>query len=96
MMTSSESEHSEFEPEVESESKPEVKSRPKKYKCSQCDSKFSRKRNRNQHELGHSAKNFKCSKCEKTFQFPSQLKKHLKVHDGYPCQECDYKVMTLQ
>merc|ERR1711935_433570 len=40
-----------------------------------CGSIFTRKRNRNMHELGHEAKNLACDQCQATFQFPSQLKK---------------------
>ena len=42
----------------------------KTFKCKICDAVFSRKKNRNTHQLGHSAKNFACEKCGKKFQYP--------------------------
>ena len=73
----------------------EFKKKIKKYKCKHCDSTFTRKRNRNQHELGHTEKNFQCTTCSKTFQYPYQLKRHEKVHAGYKCSECEYKVCII-
>ena len=40
------------------------------FKCAHCDAKFTRKKNRNTHQLGHTSKNFQCEKCDKKFQYP--------------------------
>lgn len=64
------------------------------YKCNLCEKTFTRKKNRNTHQLSHTAKNFKCDKCEKEFQYPSQLAKHQKVHQGYVCEDCGFNTDT--
>ena len=66
----------------------------KLYKCNLCEKKFTRKKNRNTHQLSHTAKNFKCDKCDKEFQYPSQLAKHQKVHQGYVCEDCGHNTDT--
>ena len=66
----------------------------KLYKCNLCEKKFTRKKNRNTHQLSHTAKNFKCDKCDKEFQYPSQLAKHQKVHQGYVCEDCGHHTDT--
>merc|ERR1711973_789724 len=87
-MSDSESDFSENE-----QSQAEIRQKTKKtFKCNICEAVFTRKKNRNTHQLGHSAKNFACETCGKKFQYPSQLKKHMKTHVGYKCEEpgCDF------
>merc|ERR1711990_569771 len=61
----------------------------KLYKCNLCEKKFTRKKNRNTHQLSHTAKNFKCDKCDKEFQYPSQLAKHRKEFHGKKIRPCE-------
>ena len=76
------------------ESDDEKDQKKKLYKCNLCEKKFTRKKNRNTHQLSHTAKNFKCDKCDKEFQYPSQLAKHQKVHQGYVCEDCGHQTDT--
>ena len=68
-----------------------------KFKCKQCDSKFSLNGNLNNHvQRVHSKiKNKKCNFCNSKFSFNSDLKRHIKqVHDkvkDFECNLCDSK-----
>ena len=63
----------------------------KQYFCDVCDQKFHKNYLLRLHKLEHTGDRFphKCSKCMKLFQFPSQLKRHERIHNGYPCDLCN-------
>ena len=67
----SEDEFENFEGDLkESIEQCEKKSVKRQYKCALCAATFTRKKNRNTHQLGHTAKNFDCELCHKKFQYP--------------------------
>ncbi|XP_055938704.1 transcription factor IIIA-like isoform X2 [Argiope bruennichi] len=66
----------------------------KVYTCTQCGKEFNKHNTLQKHELRHSGQlPHKCSfeDCQKAFLTPSKLKRHMKVHEGYPCKisDCD-------
>ncbi|GBM05347.1 Transcription factor IIIA [Araneus ventricosus] len=63
--------------------------RHKVYTCTQCGREFNKHNTLQKHELRHSGQlPYKCSveDCQKAFLTPSKLKRHMKVHEGYPCK----------
>ena len=77
--------------------KPVHEKEEKRFKCSWCESKFSRTSDLRRHILFvHEKKQqFQCDHCEKSFIKGSHLKGHVEaVHEGkkpYECNICDYK-----
>ncbi|XP_066287850.1 zinc finger protein 420-like isoform X2 [Branchiostoma lanceolatum] len=66
----------------------------KPYKCTHndCGKGFQKHRQLRIHEYEHTGVlPFPCEKCNKRFLLPSQLNRHLKVHEGYSCrvQDCE-------
>ena len=67
----------------------------KQYICDVCGQKFHKNYLLKLHKIEHTGDKFphKCSKCMKQFQFPSALKRHERIHNGYPCPVCS---LTLE
>ncbi|XP_034043836.1 zinc finger protein 3-like [Thalassophryne amazonica] len=65
----------------------------KKFKCSECGVRLSRKGALNEHMIIHTGeKPFSCSKCGRRFGLKSNLKTHMRIHTGekpFCCSECD-------
>ena len=78
---------------MESDDENQDHQKPKKlYKCNLCEKKFTRKKNRNTHQLSHTAKNFKCDKCDESFIEIGRLNHHyMNLHEGinYCCKLCN-------
>jgi DNA-directed RNA polymerase subunit RPC12/RpoP len=67
----------------------------KKYKCSDCNTEFTRHHNLKSHQLTHSQeKPFKCDDCDMRFRRLHDLKRHSKLHTGekpHICTKCNRK-----
>ncbi|GFQ99274.1 uncharacterized protein TNCT_488601 [Trichonephila clavata] len=64
----------------------------KVYPCTLCEREFNKHNTLQRHMLRHTGElPFKCSveDCGKTFDRPSRLKRHMKIHKGYPCKKPD-------
>ncbi|XP_053149489.1 zinc finger protein 154-like [Hemicordylus capensis] len=69
-----------------------IHSDKKKYECSECGKKFSRRRYRTCHQRIHTGeKPYQCSECGKSFRLRRDLINHQRIHTGekpYPCLVC--------
>ncbi|XP_071131091.1 zinc finger protein 62-like [Mytilus edulis] len=71
----------------------------KKYKCEECDGKFSSSTSLTRHKLIHtgeadSKKFYQCEYCNKKLRCDKQLKLHIRTHTGekpFGCDKCSYR-----